>query len=150
MSKREPRTPKFRPETLPTRLEVSLTMAEKVKLGKNIKDARQRSAAGYRQDEVADILECSKTHVSDIETGKSTATIDEIAVFCNLYEITANEILDGILPIAKADEGQSGNFVLSKIRIIPDDTLKLAGRIFSYVNKLIDSELVRRGDDNKK
>lgn len=57
--------------------------------------AAARSNAKYSQQKVAELLNCSANHISDIETGNATFTLFEFKKMCNLYGIDASDILEG-------------------------------------------------------
>ncbi len=56
--------------------------------------ASRRKAAGLSQQKVADITGMERTHISDLETGKSGARRDTIIALAEAIHVDAEEALD--------------------------------------------------------
>lgn len=52
-----------------------------------------RINAGYSQQQLAEILETTQQHYSCYENGKNELPIRHLITLCNLYNISADEIL---------------------------------------------------------
>lgn len=63
----------------------------KVKVGNRIKIERERK--GYTQEYMANRLNTSESHYSNIETGKRNCTINKLVRICKALNITADDIL---------------------------------------------------------
>ncbi len=63
-----------------------------------------RKIAGLSQEEVADKLNVSRQTVSKWETGQSTPDFDKIAPLCELYNISTDELLRGVVVDKKEEE----------------------------------------------
>ena len=61
-----------------------------IEVGEKLKNARL--AAGYTQEQVAEIIDCSSRYISQLETNRTLGSIDSILRLCNLYKITLNDI----------------------------------------------------------
>lgn len=61
-----------------------------ITVGKKLQNAR--IAAGYTQEQVAEILNCSSRYIGQLETNKSIGSISIIIELCNLYNITLNDL----------------------------------------------------------
>lgn len=64
-----------------------------------------RKKKGLSQEETANILNVSRQTISKWETNQSTPDLDKIVPICELYEISANELLN----INKDESNQSNN-----------------------------------------
>lgn len=82
-----------------------LNKAQSMELGKRLADKRKEK--GLSQREVADLLEYKQTRVAQMEAGEYVYrdTHERVAIkpFAELYDITEDELLDGIYEI-KADK----------------------------------------------
>ena len=75
-------------------------------LGEKLLDLRK--SKGLSQEEVADKLGVTRQTVSKWETDQSTPDFDKIAPLCELYEISADELLTGVI-IEKKEEVSINN-----------------------------------------
>ena len=64
-------------------------------LGEKLLDLRK--SKGLSQEEVADKLGVTRQTVSMWETDHSTPYFDKIAPLCKLYDISADELLTGVI-----------------------------------------------------
>lgn len=55
------------------------------KLGKNIQ--AQRKKFGYSQEKLAELVDCSSTTISSIETGRSFLTVKTLEKLCKVFAI---------------------------------------------------------------
>lgn len=74
-----------------------------IQVGNKLKSAR--IAAGYTQEQVAEILNCSSRYIGQLETNKSIGSISIIIELCNLYNITLNDLYGDFLK-SKSIENQ--------------------------------------------
>lgn len=70
-------------------------------LGEKLLDLRK--SKGLSQEEVADKLGVTRQTVSKWETDQSTPDFDKIAPLCELYEISADELLTGVITEKKEE-----------------------------------------------
>ena len=63
-----------------------------VKIGNKIKNARQK--VGYTQKQLAEKIEISTRHVSDIELNRVQASYDVLVKICQVLKLTPNEIFE--------------------------------------------------------
>lgn len=77
-------------------------------IGEKLLDLRKKK--GLSQEEVANILNVSRQTVSKWETDQSTPDFDKIVPICNLYDISANELLN----INKDENNLYSNTTLDK------------------------------------
>ena len=61
-----------------------------------------RKEKGMSQEELANELGVSRQAVSKWESEKSTPDIENISELCNLFEVSANYLLNGEEPVKKA------------------------------------------------
>jgi transcriptional regulator with XRE-family HTH domain len=66
----------------------------RVELGKRIRDLRRKR--GWRQIDLAAHAELSKTHISDIETGKREIGLEALKRIAESLETTLSELLKNI------------------------------------------------------
>ena len=85
-------------------------------LGEKLLDLRK--SKGLSQEEVADKLGVTRQTVSKWETDQSTPDFDKIAPLCKLYDISADELLTGVI-IEKEEKEE-----------IPENTSNSNKRIF--------------------
>ena len=60
-----------------------------------------RRAKKETQDDLADILNVGKSHISEMERGNRTTTAEKIALICEHYRVSADYLLglsDGLDP----------------------------------------------------
>ena len=62
------------------------------KLGMKIKSLRLRK--GLTQDNLAEMVSCNTSHISNIETGKSMPSLAGIFYICDFLDITPAEFFD--------------------------------------------------------
>ena len=66
-------------------------MFSKEKFGARLLEARKRS--NETQTDLANCIETTKSHVSEMENGKKTTTAEKIAAICEHYQVSANYLL---------------------------------------------------------
>lgn len=81
----------------------------RMKIGNRIKIERERK--GYTQEYMANHLNTSESHYSNIETGKRNCTMIKLVKICKTLEISANDILkDYISTDFLADEKKINSY----------------------------------------
>lgn len=73
----------------------------------------RRKQAGYTQEALAETIGCVKMHISNIETGKTGASLSMVFDFCNAikYEVDPS----GLIRKAFADSMNTGIVAVKKI-----------------------------------
>lgn len=66
-------------------------MFDKGLFGQRLREIREDR--GMSRKEMADLLEVSKTQISDIENGKSGTNLDRFYVLCEYYQVSADYLL---------------------------------------------------------
>lgn len=95
-------------------------------VGEMLLDLRKKK--GLSQEEVANVLNVSRQTISKWETDQTTPDFDKIVPICNLYEISANELLTG----SKDQE------VNEKIKDIKSNSAKnIAISVFLYILSVV-------------
>lgn len=61
-----------------------------IKIGKNLK--KIRNSFGYTQEQLAEKIECSTRHISDIEQDRAKPSYEILIRICNLYKISIEDI----------------------------------------------------------
>lgn len=63
------------------------------RIGKNVKKYRKK--LGLTQSQLAEMVQLSTVHISHIETGTVSMSLDCLLALCNALQVTPNEILLG-------------------------------------------------------
>ena len=66
-------------------------MFDKILFGQRLREIREDR--GKSRKEIADLLEVSKTQISDIENGKSGTNLDRFYFLCEYYQVSADYVL---------------------------------------------------------
>lgn len=91
-----------------------------------------RKKKGLSQEEVANILNVSRQTISKWETDSSTPDFDKIVPICELYEISANELLNTI-----KDENKSINDKIKNNNIKNKSARNIAISVSLYILSVI-------------
>lgn len=70
----------------------------KEEIASKLRTAREK--AGYKQEDIANILGVTPQKVSSFETGRTRVDVDTLVTLCKLYNVDANDIM-GIAPPEK-------------------------------------------------
>ena len=70
----------------------------KEEIASKLRTAREK--AGYKQEDIANILGVTPQKVSSFETGRTRVEVDTLVTLCKLYNVDANDIM-GIAPPEK-------------------------------------------------
>ena len=70
----------------------------KEEIASKLRAAREK--AGYKQEDIANILGVTPQKVSSFETGRTRVDVDTLVTLCKLYNVDANDIM-GIAPLEK-------------------------------------------------
>lgn len=68
-----------------------------VKIGKNIQAIRK--SHGYTQEKLAEAVECSTRYIGDIEQDRSRPSYEVLVKFCNLFNISLDDVFSEYLTI---------------------------------------------------
>ncbi len=63
-------------------------------IGQNLKKYREEK--GQTQVELSDLVGIERTSVTNIEAGKNNMTIEQLLYFCEVFEITPNDLLKDV------------------------------------------------------
>lgn len=66
-------------------------MFDRILFGQRLRQIREER--GRSRKEIAELLEVSKTQISDIENGKSGTNLDRFYFLCNYYGVSADYLL---------------------------------------------------------
>lgn len=66
-------------------------MFTREKFGARLRELRQKN--GEKQDELAELLEVSKSQISEMENGNKTTTLEKFALICEHYKVSADYLL---------------------------------------------------------
>ena len=66
-------------------------MFDKILFGQRLREIREDRGKSRRA--IADLLEVSKTQISDIENGKSGTNLDRFYFLCEYYQVSADYVL---------------------------------------------------------
>ena len=68
-----------------------------IKIGKNIQAIRK--SHGYTQEKLAEAVECSPRYIGDIEQDRSKPSYEVLVKFCNIFNISLDDIFSEYLTI---------------------------------------------------
>ena len=71
--------------------------ASSIKIGKTIQEIRKSN--GYTQEKLAEAVEVSVRHISDIEQDRVKPSYEILIRICNLFEIGINQIFNKYLNV---------------------------------------------------
>lgn len=100
-----------------------------------------RKEKGYSQEELANLLNVSRQTISKWELGESTPDFDKIEPLCNLYGISADELIRGVNS-NKADsnevkdENNQDNYKSAKV-VKKHEALVVSISVFLYVLAIV-------------
>ena len=83
---------------------IKMRKVNQVKIGKKIKKLRQNK--GLTQRELAQKLELTTRHVSDIEQDRSKASYDVLIQMCKLFEISMDTLFSDYIEVQQIQEQQ--------------------------------------------
>ena len=66
-------------------------MFTKELFGQRILELRKQN--GETQTDLANVIQSGKSHISEMEKGKMTTTIEKLALICEHYKVSANYLL---------------------------------------------------------
>ena len=66
-------------------------MFTKEQFGQRLLELRKRNHE--TQTDLADLIETKKSHISEMESGKKTTTIEKFAKICEHYKVSADYLL---------------------------------------------------------
>lgn len=100
-----------------------------------------RKEKGYSQEELANLLNVSRQTVSKWELGESTPDFDKIEPLCNLYGISADELIRGVnsdkvVSNEVKDEDNQENYKSTKV-VKKHEALVVSISVFLYVLAIV-------------
>lgn len=101
-----------------------------IKIGKNIQAIRK--SHGYTQERLAEAIECSPRYIGDIEQDRSKPSYEVLVKFCNLFNISIDEIFSEYLEIKGKKEVNVALSGFDKLRQNNKDTII---HMIEYFNK---------------
>ncbi|MDE7041568.1 MAG: helix-turn-helix domain-containing protein, partial [Oscillospiraceae bacterium] len=66
-------------------------MFTKELFGQRILELRKQN--GETQTDLANVIQSGKSHISEMEKGKMTTTIEKLALICEHYKVSANYLM---------------------------------------------------------
>ena len=96
-------------------------------IGHNIQ--KYRKLQGYTQEQLAELLDISKVHLSHIEIGARSASLSLILSCCNVLCVTPNDLLEGAYhnqtpehsPQTQSSDFDQSEFALALSSLTSDD-----------------------------
>lgn len=85
-------------------------------IGLNIK--KYRKAAGYTQEQLAELLDISTVHMSHMECGHVSMSIDLLLKLCDVLNVTPDSILSGTFSVPASLPSESALDGIPK-RLLP-------------------------------
>lgn len=87
-------------------------------LGKRI--AQRRRALGFKQCEIAEMLDISNNYLSNIENSKSIPSLETFAAICDVLKTTPNYLLLGIMDVNDVPKN-----IADSLKLCNDESLKM-------------------------
>lgn len=98
-------------------------------LGKNIKNCRKK--LGYTQEKLSEFLECGSNHISNIENGRTSLSLEMLMKLCKILNTTPNYLLLGT-----ENTNEKVIELTERIKLLGDDDVKLCIDIINlFINK---------------
>ena len=101
----------------------------KIKIGKNLK--KIRNSYGYTQEELAEKIECSTRHISDIEQDRAKPSYEILIRICNIYKISIDNIFCEYLNVY---ENKKINYELIGYDTLDDKDKNTIINLITYFN----------------
>ena len=98
------------------------------KIGINIK--RLRLLHGFSQENLANHLNKSINFVSLLENGKTGIAIQTLIDICNVLDVDANAIFDGVIPKAKTSTDE---FITKSISMFDKNDKDIVTNLITYI-----------------
>ena len=86
------------------------TSAENISIGMNIKNARMKK--GFSQEQLAEILDITNTHISYLETDTKSPSLDMLIKIANALDVSADDLLVGELTHTSSPVGKELHAIL--------------------------------------
>ena len=104
------------------------------KIGKNLKLAR--NTANMTQAELAEEIEASVEHISNMERGQSYGSIEMVIKICNALNISANFLFEGLIINSQntIDSIIDNNFAEKYLKLTPQNKKTINTIISALVN----------------
>lgn len=104
-----------------------------IEVGEKLKNARL--AAGYTQEQVAEIIDCSSRYISQLETNRTLGSIDSILKLCNLYKISLNDIYSDYFEFKFNEYKDTQNII--GYNALNDEYKSIVDNTIQYLNNLL-------------
>ena len=104
-----------------------------IEVGEKLKNARL--VAGYTQEQVAEIIDCSSRYISQLETNRTLGSIDSILKLCNLYKISLNDIYSDYFEF-KFNEYKDAQNIIG-YNALNDEYKSIVDNTIQYLNNLL-------------
>ena len=99
-------------------------------LGKNIKNCRKK--LGYTQEKLSEFLECGSNHISNLETGRTSISLETLMKLCEVLNTTPNYLLLG----TGTKDNEKVKQLKERINLLSDDDIKICIDIINlFINK---------------
>ena len=97
----------------------------------NIKNARAKK--GLSQEQLAEILDITSTHISYLETGTKSPSIEMLVKLANALDVSADDLLVGVLDHSSSTVGKEIHAILQDCN---RDEEKMLIRILKFMKGL--------------
>ena len=104
-----------------------------IEVGEKLKNARL--VAGYTQEQVAEIIDCSSRYISQLETNRTLGSIDSILKLCNLYKISLNDIYSDYFEFKFNEYKDTQNII--GYNALNDEYKSIVDNTIQYLNNLL-------------
>ncbi len=107
------------------------TNAENISIGMNIKNARMKK--GLSQEQLAETLDITNTHISYLETDTKYPSLDMLIKIANALDVSADDLLVGELTHTSSPVGRELHAILQDCN---HDEREMLIQILKFIKKL--------------
>ena len=100
-----------------------------IKIGKNLQEIRKSN--GFTQERLAENIEVSTRYISDIEQDRSKPSYEVLIRFCNLFQVTLDQIFSEYL---KVKENKSLEYSIAGYDKLSKEDKKTIEHLIIYFN----------------
>ena len=104
---------------------------ENISIGMNIKNARMKK--GFSQEQLAEILDITNTHISYLETDTKYPSLDMLIKIANALDVSADDLLVGELTHTSSSVGQELHAILQDCN---HDEKEMLIRLLKFMKEL--------------
>lgn len=100
-----------------------------IKIGSRIQKIRK--SYGYKQEKLAEEVECSVRYISDIEQNRSNPSYEVLISICNVFKIGMDDIFEDYLHVYKTS---STNYDIFGFQALKEEDKKTIEYLIAFFN----------------